>query len=191
MFIIPGYLKNTVTLNTLSINTNEATINFYPSATSGVRIADSLNNQYIFFNLRVNPRNDYRIQANFNSSNTSLFVPPANIVVPSNVSVNNLSAVALPYGKAKFTNDSIKVYETETGFWRTVFSPGDSSITVFPGQENWYGNTTTEKNNRRALSKVMKFSVAMSTYGNKLWETAIPFESWGGGVSKTEVWLLI
>ena len=184
MFIIPGYLKSSVTLNTLSINTNEATIRFYPSATSGVRIADSLDNRYIFFNLRVNPRNDYRIQANFNSNNSSLFVPPVNIVVPTNKSVNNLSAVTLPYGKAKFTSDSIKVYETETGFWRTVFSPGDSSITVFPGQENWYGNTTSEKNNRRALSKVMKFSVAMATYGNKLWETAIPFESWGGGVSK-------
>lgn len=184
MFIIPGYLKNSVSLNNLSINTNEATILFHPSATSGVRIADSIGNQYIFFNLRVNPRNDYRIQANFNSNNTSLFVPPANIVVPSNNSVNNLSAVALPYGKAKFTSDSIKVYETETGFWRTVFSPGDSSITVFPGQENWYGNTTSEKNNRRALSKVMKFSVAMATYGNKLWEKAIPYESWGGGASK-------
>lgn len=184
VFIIPGYLKNSVTLNTLSINTNEASILFFPSPTSGVRIADSLDNRYIFFNLRVNPRNDYRIQANFNSTNSSLFVPPANIVVPSNKSVNNLSTVALPYGKAKFTSDSIKVYETETGFWRTVFSPGDSSITVFPGQENWYGNTTSEKNNRRALSKVMKFSVAMATYGNKLWETPIPFESWGGGVSK-------
>jgi len=184
MFIIPGYLKNTVTLNNLSINTNEATILFHPSPTSGVRITDSLDNRFIFFNLRVNPRNDYRIQANFNSTNSSLLVPPANIVVPSNLSVNNLSAVALPYGKAKFTSDSIKVYETETGFWRTVFSPGDSSITVFPGQENWYGNTTSEKNNRRALSKVMKFSVAMATYGNKLWEKSIPFESWGGSVSK-------
>ncbi len=184
MFIIPGYLKNSATLNTMSINTNEASINFHPSPTSGVRIADSLGNQYIFFNLRVNPRNDYRIQANFNSNNTSLFIPPANIVVPSNKSVNNLSAVALPYGKAKFSSDSIKVYETETGFWRTVFSPGDSTVTVFPGQENWYGNTTSEKNNRRALSKVMKFSVAMATYGNKLWERAIPYESWGGGVSK-------
>ena len=184
MFIIPGYLKNSVSLNNLSINTNEATILFHPSATSGVRIADSIGNQYIFFNLRVNPRNDYRIQANFNSNNTSLFVPPANIVVPSTNSVSNLSAVALPYGKAKFTSDSIKVYETETGFWRTVFSPGDSSITVFPGQENWYGNTTSEKNNRRALSKVMKFSVAMATYGNKLWEKAMPYESWGGGASK-------
>ena len=184
MFIIPGYLKNTVALNNLSINTNEATILFHPSPTSGVRITDSLDNRFIFFNLRVNPRNDYRIQANFNSTNSSLLVPPANIVVPSNLSVNNLSAVALPYGKAKFTSDSIKVYETETGFWRTVFSPGDSSITVFPGQENWYGNTTSEKNNRRALSKVMKFSVAMATYGNKLWEKSIPFESWGGSVSK-------
>ncbi|MEY3945441.1 MAG: hypothetical protein RJB03_147 [Bacteroidota bacterium] len=184
MFIIPGYLKNSVTLNNLSINTNEATILFHPSPTSGVRITDSLDNKYIFFNLKVNPRNDYRIQANFMSNNTSLFVPPANIVVPSNNSVNNLSAVALPYGKAKFTSDSIKVYETETGFWRTVFSPGDSSVTVFPGQENWYGNTTSEKNNRRALSKVMKFSVAMATYGNKLWEKAIPYESWGGGASK-------
>lgn len=184
MFVIPGYVKNSITLNTLSINTNEATILFYPSATSGVRITDSLDNRYIFFSLKVNPRNDYRIQANFNSNNTSLFVPSANIVVPSSASVNNLSAVVLPYGKAKFSSDSIKVYETETGFWRTVFSPGDSSITVFPGQENWYGNTTSEKNNRRALSKVMKFSVATSTYGNKLWETAIPYESWGGGVSK-------
>jgi len=184
MFIIPGYLKNTVTLNNLSINTNEATILFHPSSTSGVRITDSIGNKYIFFNLKVNPRNDYRIQANFTSTNSSLFVPPANIVVPSNKSVNNLSAIALPYGKAKFSSDSIKVYETETGFWRTVFSPGDSSITVFPGQENWYGNTTSEKNNRRALSKVMKFSVATATYGNKLWEKAIPFESWGGGVSK-------
>ncbi len=183
-FVIPGYLKNTVSLSSVSINTNEASINIHPSSAGYVSQVDSLGNRYVQFSIKVNPRSDYRIQANFTSSNNSLFVPPSNIIVPDEKSVSGLVATVFPFGKASFSTDSVKVYETETGFWRTIFSPGDSSITVIPGQENWYGNTTSDINTRRAMSKIMKFSVANATFGNKLWESSIPYEAWGGGASK-------
>jgi hypothetical protein len=104
--------------------------------------------------------------------------------VPSNTSVSGLQAMVLPYGKASFTIDSVKTYETDAGFWRTVFAPGDSTVTVFPGQENWFGASNAERNANRAKSKIIKFRVDNSNYGSKLWEYAMPTESWGGAVSK-------
>lgn len=183
-FIVPGYILSSTKLESVSINTNESTVSIFPSTAGYISEKDTLGNRYIMFNITVNARNDYRIQANFSSTNTSLYVPSANIVVPDDQSVNNLTATVLPYGKASFTTDSVTMFESATGYWRTVFSAGDSSITVFPGQENWMGNTAAEKNTKRFLSKIVKFSVASSTYGKKLWESAIPFESWGGGASK-------
>ena len=182
-FVIPSYIRDKTSFRTVSLATNGNSWPLFPSSTPHIRFVDSLGNRYGYFNLKVNPRADYRIQADFNTTSPSLFVPAANIVVPSSASQANLIATALPYGKAQFTVDSTVTYETETGFWRTVFAAGDSSVTVFPGQENWFGNTTDAKNALRAKSKIMKFSVASATYGQKLWERAIPFESWGGAVS--------
>lgn len=183
-FIIPGYILSSTKLESVSINTNESTVSVFPSTSGYISQKDTLGNRYIMFNITVNARNDYRVQANFSSTNSNLYIPSANIVVPDDQSVNNLTATVLPYGKASFTTDSVTMFESATGYWRTVFSAGDSSITVFPGQENWMGNTAAEKNTKRFLSKIVKFSVATSTYGNKLWESAIPFESWGGGASR-------
>jgi Ig-like domain CHU_C associated/Secretion system C-terminal sorting domain len=180
--VIPHYIKSTTSLKTMTISTDANNWPLYPSG-SAVRLVDSLGNQYAYFNVKVNPRGDYRISAEFNSSSPNIFVPKVNIVVPSTASNNNLTGTALPYGKALFTVDSITNYMTETGFWRVVFSAGDSTVTAFPGQENWFGSTTDAKNVYRAKSKIMKFSVANSTYGQKLWEKALPFESWGGAAS--------
>ena len=182
-FVIPHYIRSTTSFKTISIATDAYSWPIYPSTSGHVRLVDSLGNQYAFFNLKVNTRGDYRLSAEFMSSTPSIHVPNANIVVPSTASHSGLSATALPYGKAQFSVDSVISYMTETGFWRVVFAAGDSSVTAIPGQENWYGSTTDAKNVYRARSKIMKFSVAMASYGQKLWEKAVPFESWGGATS--------
>lgn len=183
-FIIPGYIKNTVSLNTLSIATNGLTWAIYPNTPSAITTVDSIGNRYYRFSITVDPRSDYRIEAKFNSTNTSLLVPPTTIVVPNAASNDTLRATVLPYGKATFSIDSVITHETEVGFWRTVFAPGDSSITLFSGQENWYGATNTERNAYRAKSKIIKYKADWTGFGTKLWEFALPTESWGGGVSK-------
>lgn len=184
-FIIPGYIKSLVSLNTVSIATNGLTWAIYPNTPSSITTVDSSNgNRYYRFNLTVDPRTDYRIEAKFNSTNLALLVPATTIVVPTAASNDTLRATVLPYGKASFSIDSVITHETEVGFWRTVFAPGDSSITVFPGQENWYGATNTERNVYRAKSKIIKYKADWAGFGTKLWEYALPTESWGGGVSK-------
>ncbi|NDC78723.1 MAG: hypothetical protein EBZ67_12735, partial [Chitinophagia bacterium] len=180
-FIIPGYIAPFVTLQAVRLSTQERS---YTINTSNLRTVDSLGNRYTHFNLSVNPRSDYLISAEFSSTMTGLLMPPANIVVPSASSHSNLRATALPYGKAQFSIDSTIIHETEIGFWRTVFAPGDSSVTVFPGQENWFGATNDARNANRAKSKIIKFSVANASFGSKLWEKPIPHESWGGAVSQ-------
>jgi len=180
-FIVPGYIAPFVTLQTVRLATLERS---YAINTSNLRTVDSLGNRYTHFNISVNPRSDYLITAEFSSTMTGLLMPPANIVVPSASSHANLQATALPYGKAQFSIDSTIIHETEIGFWRTVFAPGDSSVTVFPGQENWFGATNDAKNANRAKSRIIKFSVANASFGSKLWEKAIPHESWGGAVSQ-------
>lgn len=182
-FVIPHYIKATTSFKTISIATDANSWPLFPSSSNHIRMVDSLGNQYAYFNMKVNPRGDYRFSAEFLSSNANIHVPNANIVVPSAASHSGLSATALPYGKAQFTMDSVISYMTETGFWRVVFSAGDSSVTAFPGQENWFGSTNDAKNAYRAKSKIMKFSVAQASYGQKLWERALPFETWGGAAS--------
>ncbi len=183
-FIVPGYIKNFVSLNTLSIATNGLYWSIYPNTPSAITTVDSIGNRYYRFNITVDPRSDYRIEAKFNSSNTSLLVPVTTIVVPTAASNDALSATVLPYGKASFSIDSVITHETQVGFWRTVFAPGDSSITVFPGQENWFGATNTERNVYRAQSKIIKYKADWTGFGTKLWEFAMPTECWGGAVSK-------
>jgi hypothetical protein len=180
-FVVPGYLLPFVTLLTVRLSTLERSFALNPGS---LRTVDSLGNRYTHFMVTVNPRSDYLLTATFQSSLAGLLVPPANIVVPTASSHARLNATALPYGRAQFSIDSVWIHASETGFWRTVFAPGDSSVTVFPGQENWLGATTAEKNANRVKSKVMKFSVAQATFGAKRWEKAIPFESWGGAVSQ-------
>lgn len=183
-FIIPGYIKTAVTLNTLTIATNGLTWSIYPNTPSAIATIDSIGNRYYRFNITVDPRTDYRIEAKFNSTNTSLLVPATTIVVPNAASNDTLRATVLPYGKASFSIDSVITHETEVGFWRTVFAQGDSSLTVFPGQENWFGATNTERNANRAKSKIIKYKADWAGFGTKLWEFAMPTECWGGAVSK-------
>lgn len=182
-FVIPHYIRSTTSFKTISIATDAYSWPIYPSTSGLVRLVDSLGNQYAYFNLKVNTRGDYRLSAEFMSSSPSIHVPNANIVVPSTASHSGLVGTALPYGKAQFSVDSVISYLTETGFWRVVFSAGDSSVTAIPGQENWFGSSTDAKNVYRAKCKIMKFSVAQATFGQKLWEHAVPFESWGGATS--------
>jgi len=105
-------------------------------------------------------------------------------VVPTAASNDTLRYTVLPYGKASFSIDSVITHETEVGFWRTAFAVGDSSITVFPGQENWFGANSTAQNVYRAKSKIIKYKADYAGFGTKLWEYAMPTESWGGAVSK-------
>jgi hypothetical protein len=183
-FIIPGYIKTAVSLNTLSIATNGLTWSIFPNTPSAVTTIDSIGNRYYRFSISVDPRSDYRIEAKFNVTNTSLLVPTTTIVVPNAASNDALSALVLPYGKAAFSIDSVVTHETEIGFWRTAFAQGDSSITVFPGQENWFGATNTDRNANRAKSKIIKYKADWAGFGTKLWEFATPTECWGGAVSK-------
>ena len=185
-FIIPGYIKTTTTLSTVNLATNGNSIRIYttPTTSSYVSQTDSIGNRYVNFSVRVDARSDYRVEATFTSTNTSLLVPITTIVVPSNATVSGLQTTVMPYGKAGFTIDSVKTYETDAGFWRTVFAAGDSTITVFPGQENWFGASNTERTANRAKSKIIKFKVDNTNYGVKAWEYALPTEAWGGAVSK-------
>lgn len=190
-FIIPNYIKSTTTLSSLKIATNGNSWSINNTSPSYVTTMDSVGgNKYINFNITVDARQDYRIEANFTSSNTNLFIPTSNIIVPNASTYTNLSATVLPYGKAIFTIDSVKTYESSTGFWRTVFSQGDSTVTVFPGQENWYGSTEAERIAKTVNSKIIKFSVAKTTFGDSLWAYPIPYESWGGATSKDGKWVV-
>ena len=168
-FIIPNYIKTSTTLSSLKIATNGYSWNIYNTTPSYVTIIDSVGaNKYINFNITVDPRQDYRIEAIFTSSNSNLLIPTSNIVVASASSYTNLSATVLPYGKALFTIDSVKTYESLTGYWRSVFSQGDSTLTVFPGQENWYGSSESDRIAKTANSKIIKFSVANARFGDSL-----------------------
>jgi hypothetical protein len=190
-FIIPNYIKTSTTLSSLKIATNGYSWNIYNTTPSYVTIIDSVGaNKYINFNITVDPRQDYRIEAIFTSSNSNLLIPTSNIVVASASSYTNLSATVLPYGKALFTIDSVKTYESLTGYWRSVFSQGDSTLTVFPGQENWYGSSESDRIAKTANSKIIKFSVANARFGDSLWAYPIPYESWGGATSKDGKWVV-
>ena len=107
-FIIPGYIKSIVSLNTVSIATNGLTWAIFPNTPSSISTVDSSNgNRYYRFNLTVDPRTDYRIEAKFNSTNLALLVPATTIVVPTAASNDTLRATVLPYGKASFSIDSV------------------------------------------------------------------------------------
>ena len=182
--VIPEYILSTTSLSYAKIATNGASWSFYPPSSSYITTTDSLNNRYINFNLTVDPRTDYRLEFGFTSTNSSLYIPPVNIVVTGSSSQTALFATALPYGKAIFSVDSVVTYNSSTGYWRSVFADGDSTVTVFPGQENWFGTTTTEKRLHMGDSKIIKYKVDNTNYGTQSWEYKVPTETWGGSVSK-------
>lgn len=68
---------------------------------------------------------------------------------------------------------------TPTGFWRGAVSEQERTVVFIPGQENWFGNSDTEKNVYRVQSTIYKYNFD----GQKLWEYQPGYECWGGDMS--------
>ena len=73
--------------------------------------------------------------------------------------------------------DLITSVQTSTGFWRGAVSESEKTMCVFPGQENW---NLSQDSALKVSAKIYKYSLE----GQKIWEFAPGWETWGGDMSR-------
>lgn len=79
--------------------------------------------------------------------------------------------------KPNLQYDLISTIQTKTGFWRGAVSESEKTFCVFPGQENW---SSTGDSALKANALIYKYSFE----GQKLWEFAPGWETWGGDMTR-------
>ena len=183
-FKLPAYVKDSVQNITFFLQNPAITQGYqganpngwqiFPNTTTSNKLGDQLYN----FNFKVNSRNDWRIQARATMKNGISWMIPYNNAFIKGSGINFYNIIQ-PFGSASFTADSIKMYKTQTGFWRGVFVPGDSSLICFPGQENWQNGDTYKVNGR-----IYKLKLDTKSFGDTSWTYLIGDETWGGAASK-------
>lgn len=188
--IVPQYLKDfSIELEQIIVATEGARFSLGQNSNKYYSQKDSADQRIFTFNFDLDKRSDYLLifQPRIQNNSENLLIETINLMVPNSNSLIDTILYFNPFGSAKFNLNLVKEIQTETGFWRTRFSPGDSSIVVFPGQENWKGGSfgPTSGNSKEYIlkSKLYKFSVKKSNFGEKLWEYSVKNETWGGGVS--------
>ena len=70
--------------------------------------------------------------------------------------------------------------QTMTGFWRGAVSETEKTVALFPGQENWKFHECGQDSALRAKAKIYKYTFG----GEKLWEYAPGWDTWGGDMSR-------
>lgn len=176
-FKLPAYFKDSVQSITFYLqnsNSNNKEWQITPASATTSAFGD----QYYHFNFTAVSRNDWRIQARtVVKSGIKWFIPNTNVPVTGSGTAF-LGRIA-PFGVGNFAIDSVRTYQTQTGFWRGVFVPADSSLIVFPGQENW-NNASINKLN----SRMYKLKLNNANFGDTAWTYLIGDETWGGAASK-------
>jgi PQQ-like domain len=183
-FKLPAYVKDSVLSTIFFLQNPGITQGYQGTNTNGWQItpntitSNTSGDQFYNFNFKVNSRSDWRIQARVTMKNgVNWMIPYSNAFIKG--SGNNFYNVLQPFGTANFSVDSVKMYKTQTGFWRGVFVPGDSTLICFPGQENWLSGNTYKVN-----SRIYKIKLDTKNFGDTTWSYLIGDETWGGAASK-------
>lgn len=176
-FKVPAYIRDSIQELRFFLqnsNSNNRDWQITPAAT----VSSAVGDVYYHFNFNATTRADWRVQVRpVMKSGVKWFVPFTN--VPVTGSGTSFYARLAPFGVGNFTIDSVKTYQTATGFWRGAFVPSDSSLIVFPGQENW-NNASVNKLN----SRMYKLKLNNANFGDTAWSYLIGDETWGGDASK-------